>query len=63
MFHQNFRIFDIRGVLYVYINREIQGMPVCYNSTHQACVEVAVQKGMIMIVHVKQEVGVVWRPP
>ena len=25
---QNFRGFDIRGVLYVYINHEIQGMPV-----------------------------------
>ena len=25
---QNFRGFDIRGVPYVYINREIQGMPV-----------------------------------
>ena len=27
---QNFRGFDIRGVPYVYINREIQGMPVCF---------------------------------
>ena len=26
--YQNFRGFDIRRVLYVYINREIQGMPV-----------------------------------
>ena len=25
---QNFRGFDIRGVPYVYINREIHGMPV-----------------------------------
>ena len=29
---QNFRGFDIRGVPYVYINREIQGMPVQYVS-------------------------------
>ena len=35
---ENFRGFDIRGVPYVYINREIQGMPVYLyfyiNSTH-----------------------------
>ena len=32
---ENFRGFDIRGVPYVYINREIQGMPVlCFDGLY-----------------------------
>ena len=33
LIYQNFRGFDICGVPYVYINREIQGMPVMQNKS------------------------------
>ena len=42
--YQNFRGFDIRGGPYVYINREIQGMPVCEKQNGQIIIQFGIAK-------------------
>ena len=69
---QNFCSFDIRGVLYVYINREIQGMPVLYKSSWNVlfsdfkCWWLVISKSVelyntLFNCHLKAHWGVYWK--